>query len=84
MQFIWSIIIGFIVGLVARAVMPGRDNMSLLFTTLLGIAGALIAQLIGQALGWYSEGQAAGFFAATVGAILLLALGRTLRRGHAV
>lgn len=84
MQFIWSIIIGFLVGLVARAVMPGRDNLSLLFTTLLGIAGALIAQLIGQALGWYSEGQAAGFLAATVGAVLLLAIGRTLRRGHAV
>lgn len=82
MHIIWSIIIGFIVGLLARAIMPGRDNMGLLFTTILGIAGALIAQLIGNALGWYGEGEAAGFLAATVGAIVLLVLGRTLKRGR--
>ena len=82
MQIIWSIIIGFIVGLLARAIMPGRDNFGLLFTTILGIAGALIAQLLGNALGWYAEGEPAGFLAATVGAIVLLALGRTLKRGR--
>ena len=79
MQILWSIIIGFIVGLIARALMPGRDNMGLLFTTLLGIAGALIAQLLGQSLGWYAPGEPAGFLAAVIGAMVLLAAGRGLK-----
>jgi uncharacterized membrane protein YeaQ/YmgE (transglycosylase-associated protein family) len=78
-QILWSIIIGFIVGLIARALMPGRDNMGLLFTTLLGIAGALIAQLLGQSLGWYAPGEPAGFLAAVIGAMVLLAAGRGLK-----
>lgn len=79
MTIIWTIIIGFIVGLVARFVMPGRDSMGFVFTTLLGIVGALIAQMLGQGLGWYLPGEPAGFIASVVGAVLVLFIGQQLR-----
>ena len=67
----WAIF-GVIVGAIAKLLMPGRDPGGLLVTMLLGIAGAIVAGLIGRALGWYEPGEAAGFIMATVGAILLL------------
>lgn len=79
MTLLWTVIIGFIVGLVARWLMPGRDSMGLLFTALLGIVGALIAQLLGQAVGWYAEGEPAGFIASVLGAMLVLWIGSQLR-----
>lgn len=72
MSWIISIIIGFVVGLLARAIMPGRDAMGIIMTTLLGVGGALIGRFIGQALGWYSEDQPVGFLMSLVGALILL------------
>ena len=71
-SLIWTIVIGFIVGLVARALKPGDDKLGIIVTSLLGILGAFAASFIGKTLGWYSEGEAAGFLAAVVGAVVLL------------
>ena len=72
MGIIWTILIGFVVGLVARAVMPGNQKLGIIMTTLLGIGGSLAASYIGQAIGWYRAGEGAGFIGAVVGALLLL------------
>ncbi len=74
MGIIWTILIGFIAGLVARAVMPGNQSMGFILTTVLGIAGSLIATYLGQAMGWYTVGAGAGFIASVVGAIVLLVI----------
>jgi uncharacterized membrane protein YeaQ/YmgE (transglycosylase-associated protein family) len=76
MSIIWAIVIGFIVGLIAKALMPGRDPGGFIVTVLLGIVGAVVATFIGQALGWYSQGQSAGWIASVVGAIIVLAIYR--------
>ena len=80
MSIIMAIIIGFIVGLVARFLMPGRDPMGFILTTLLGIVGSLLATFIGQAMGWYAAGQSAGFIGAVIGAIAVLAIFSMFRR----
>ncbi|KAA8731271.1 GlsB/YeaQ/YmgE family stress response membrane protein [Acinetobacter qingfengensis] len=72
MSLIWAIIIGFIAGLIARAIHPGDDKAGFIVTTLLGIAGSLLATYGGRALGWYEQSQAAGFIASVVGAIVVL------------
>ena len=72
MQYVWMAIIGFIVGLVARAILPGTQSLGIILTSVLGIVGALVAGFIGQALGMYQPGQAAGFIASVIGAILVL------------
>ncbi len=72
MEFLYMILIGFIVGLVARFVKPGRDNMGLVLTTILGIVGALLGGFLGRALGLYAPNEPAGFIAAVVGAIIVL------------
>lgn len=72
MSIIWTILIGFVAGLVARAIKPGNDSAGFIVTTLIGIAGSLIATYLGQAMGWYTVGQGAGFIASVVGAIVLL------------
>jgi len=69
---IWTIIIGFIAGLLARALKPGHDKLGFLWTIVLGVAGSFLAKYIGQALGWYQEGETAGFIASVIGAIILL------------
>ena len=68
------ILFGFVVGLIARAVMPGRDPLGLIGTTVLGIVGALMAGWIGQAMGLYTADDGAGFVAATLGAVIVLAI----------
>lgn len=80
MGLIWTIIIGFIVGLIARALTPGKDPAGFIVTTLIGIAGSLLATFLGRALGWYQVGQSASFIAALIGAIILLVLYRMVRR----
>jgi uncharacterized membrane protein YeaQ/YmgE (transglycosylase-associated protein family) len=81
MHFIWSIIIGFVVGLVARALMPGPNPMGFILTTILGVVGSLVATYLGQAMGWYPAGGAAGFIASVIGAmVLLLIYGMVARR----
>ncbi|NMG33125.1 GlsB/YeaQ/YmgE family stress response membrane protein [Azoarcus sp. TTM-91] len=72
MSVIGTILIGLIVGLVARLLHPGRDRLGLLMTTLLGIAGAMVATYGGQFLGIYHAGETAGFIGAVVGAVILL------------
>ena len=72
MSIVWTILIGFVAGLVARAIKPGDDSAGFIITTLIGIAGSLIATYVGQAMGWYTAGQGAGFIASVVGAIVLL------------
>jgi uncharacterized membrane protein YeaQ/YmgE (transglycosylase-associated protein family) len=78
---LWTVIVGFLVGLVARAVLPGNQALGLIMTTLLGIGGALLAGFAGQALGWYKLGEPVGFIGAVVGALLLLVIwGRVTKR----
>lgn len=82
MHIIGTIIIGFIVGVIAKLIMPGRDPGGFIITTLLGMAGAVVAYYIGRAVGWYQPNQSAGFIASVVGAIILLALYRLIFRPH--
>jgi uncharacterized membrane protein YeaQ/YmgE (transglycosylase-associated protein family) len=79
MSVIVWIIFGFVVGLVAKIVMPGRDPGGFIVTILLGIAGALVGGFLGRALGLYREGDAAGFIMAVLGALVLLVLYRVVR-----
>ncbi len=79
MHILWAFIIGLVVGAVAKLLMPGKDPGGFIITALLGIAGSLVATFIGQALGWYQQGQAAGFIMSVLGAIILLALYRMIR-----
>jgi uncharacterized membrane protein YeaQ/YmgE (transglycosylase-associated protein family) len=73
MGIIWTIIIGFVAGVVAKFIMPGPNEPSgFILTTVLGIVGAFVATFLGQALGWYQAGQGAGFIGAVVGAIIVL------------
>lgn len=69
---LWALIIGLVVGALAKLIMPGRDPGGIIVTMLIGIAGSFIATFLGRALGWYRNGQGAGFVASLIGAILLL------------
>ncbi len=79
MHIIWTILIGFVAGVVAKLLMPGKDPGGFILTTLLGIGGAVVATQLGRLVGWYSEGSSAGFIAAVIGAILILAVFRMIR-----
>ena len=73
MGIIWTIIIGFLAGIVAKFIMPGdNEPQGFILTTILGIIGAVVATYLGQALGWYRPGEGAGFIGAIVGAIIVL------------
>lgn len=74
MGIIWTILIGLVVGIVARFLKPGRDAMGWIMTAVLGIAGSFFAQFLGAQLGFYQPGQSAGFIASVIGAILLLVI----------
>ncbi len=80
---IWTILIGALVGAIAKLIMPGKDGGGFLLTAVLGIAGALVAKFVGQAIGWYQEGQRAGFIASMLGAILILAIYRMFKKPSA-
>ncbi|ATE59357.1 GlsB/YeaQ/YmgE family stress response membrane protein [Thauera sinica] len=80
MSIIGTIIIGLIVGLIARLLHPGKDGLGLIMTALLGIAGAMLATFGGQAIGIYSAGQPAGFVGAVIGAIIILFVVRRLKK----
>ena len=83
MNILWTIIIGLIVGALAKLFMPGRDGGGMLMTIVLGIAGALMAGFIGRSMGWYANGAAPGIIASIFGAMLLLFIFRMFRRrGH--
>lgn len=80
MSIVWTILIGFVAGLVARALKPGDDSAGFIVTTLIGIAGSLAVTYLGQAMGWYTAGQGAGFIASVVGAIVLLFIWGMLKK----
>jgi len=73
MSILWTIIIGFLAGVIAKFLMPGDNEPSgFILTTILGIIGAFVASYLGQAMGWYRPGEGAGFIGAVVGAIIVL------------
>ena len=72
MDIIVMIIVGFIVGLIAHAIMPGTQSMGFILTTILGVVGAVVAGFLGRSLGWYNAGEAVGWIASVVGAIIVL------------
>lgn len=72
MSIIWMIVVGLIVGAVAKLIMPGDQGGGIIMTTLLGIVGSLVAGYLGSAAGWYEPGQGAGFVGSVVGALIVL------------
>ena len=68
MQWLWTVLIGLIVGALAKLLMPGKDPGGIIVTILLGIAGSVVGTLIGRSVGWYQQGQSAGFFVSLLGA----------------
>lgn len=72
MQYVWMVIVGFVVGLVARAVMPGTQSLGWILTAVLGIVGSFVAGFIGQALGFYAAGEGVGFIGSVIGALIVL------------
>ncbi len=75
MGILWTIIIGFVAGIIAKFIMPGKNEPSgFILTTILGIVGAFVATWIGQAVGWYRAGEGAGLIGAVIGAIIVLAI----------
>lgn len=80
MSVVWTIIIGFVAGVVAKLVTPGDNHPSgFIITTILGILGAFVATWFGQEVGWYAEGETAGLLGAIVGAVVVLAVWGALR-----
>lgn len=80
LHWLWVILIGLVVGALAKLIMPGKDPGGFVITILLGIAGSLVATWVGQLVGWYSPGQSAGFILSLIGAIVLLAIYRLFKR----
>lgn len=80
MGFVWTIVLGFVVGVIARLLHPGKENMGFFMTVLLGIAGSLLAGAVGQFLGWYQAGEGAGFIASVIAAVGLLVIYGRLRQ----
>jgi uncharacterized membrane protein YeaQ/YmgE (transglycosylase-associated protein family) len=83
MGIIWTIIIGFIAGVLAKLITPGENEPSgFILTTILGIVGAFVASYLGQALGWYQPGEGAGLVGAVVGAVIILVIWGFVTRGR--
>ena len=74
MGIIWTIVLGLVIGLIAKLIHPGKENMGIIMTILLGVAGSFLAGIIGQAIGRYRAGEGAGFIASVIVAILLLVI----------
>ncbi len=72
MGIIWTILVGLVVGVIAKFLHPGKEDLGLIMTSLLGIAGSVVASFLGQFLGIYHAGQGAGFIGAIIGAVLIL------------
>lgn len=79
MGIVWTVLVGLAVGVIAKFLHPGKDNMGFLATILLGIGGSFVAGMVGQALGWYRAGEGAGFVVSVVVAIILLVVYGRLR-----
>lgn len=80
LHWLWVILIGLVVGAIAKLIMPGKDPGGIIITILLGIAGSLAATWVGQLIGWYAAGETAGFIMSLIGAIVLLAIYRLFKR----
>jgi uncharacterized membrane protein YeaQ/YmgE (transglycosylase-associated protein family) len=74
MGIFWTIVMGFVIGLIAKVLHPGKENMGIMMTIFLGIAGSFLAGVIGQSIGWYKIGEGAGFIASVIVAIILLVI----------
>ena len=79
LRWLWIVVIGVVIGALAKLIMPGKDPGGFIITALFGIAGAVAATVVGHAIGWYSPGESAGFIMSVVGAIILLAIYRVVR-----
>lgn len=79
MGLIWTLIVGFFVGLIARILLPGRDPAGIIVTSLIGILGSFVAAYVGSYLGWYYPGQGAGLIASVVGSMIVLLVFRVIR-----
>ena len=79
MGIVWTILVGLVVGVIAKLLHPGKENMGFIATVLLGIGGSFLAGIVGQSLGWYQAGEGAGFVASVVVAIVLLVVYGRLR-----
>ena len=79
MHYVWMLFVGLIVGALAKLIVPGRDPGGIIVTMLLGVAGSFLAGWFGRAMGWYSEGQPAGFIASVIGAIAILLVYHLIR-----
>lgn len=77
-EILWTLVIGLVVGAIAKLLTPGRDPGGCIITILIGIAGAFVAGYLGRAVGWYQPGQPAGFIASIIGAIVLLLIYRLI------
>lgn len=81
MGIIWTILIGFVAGILAKLIFPGdREPAGFVLTTILGIVGAFVATFLGQAIGWYGPGDGAGLIGAVVGALIVLAAWGAMQR----
>ena len=78
MHIIWILIIGFVVGALAKLLMPGKDTGGAVVTVLVGVAGSMLAYLVGRASGWYASHDSAGFIASVIGAVVLLGAYRSI------
>jgi uncharacterized membrane protein YeaQ/YmgE (transglycosylase-associated protein family) len=83
MHILWTLLIGLVIGGVAKLLMPGKDPGGFIITILLGIAGSFLATYLGRALGWYPEGASAGFIMSVIGAVILLLLYRLVAKKSA-
>jgi uncharacterized membrane protein YeaQ/YmgE (transglycosylase-associated protein family) len=81
MGIIWTIALGFVIGIVAKLLHPGKESMGFLMTIVLGVAGSLLAGVVGQFVGWYKAGEGAGFIASVIAAIVLLVVYGKIKQG---
>ncbi len=79
MHFLWTLIIGLVIGAVAKLLMPGKDPGGIFITMIIGIAGSILATYLGQALGLYGDGSSAGFIMSVIGAMILLLIYRLIK-----
>ncbi len=75
---LWTLIVGLVVGAIAKMLMPGKDPGGFIITMVIGVVGAMLAHFIGQGMGWYAENEPAGFIASVIGAVALLAIYRVI------
>jgi uncharacterized membrane protein YeaQ/YmgE (transglycosylase-associated protein family) len=81
MGIVWTIVLGFVIGVLAKLLHPGKDNMGFIVTVLLGIAGSFVAGMVGQFFGWYRAGEGAGFIVSVIMAVILLVIYGKIRGG---